>query len=145
MMSAEPSPAPKDGLGLAQRVRPEWLDLHREDILHPSWPIIDAHHHIWDNRGSVYMPDDLIADVNSGHRIVATVHVEAHAMIAASGPPEMRFVNETEFVNGVAAMSATERFGRTRLCAAIVGHANLCAGAPVREVLKAHVAAGGGR
>jgi predicted TIM-barrel fold metal-dependent hydrolase len=66
-------------------------------------------------------------------------------MHRAAGPAELRPVGETEFVNGVAAMSASGGYGPTRVCAGIVGHADLRLGARVQEVLEAHVRAGGGR
>jgi predicted TIM-barrel fold metal-dependent hydrolase len=129
----------------AQIVRPDWLALHDEPALHPDWPVIDAHHHIWDNSGSHYMVPELLADLGAGHEVLATVHVEAHAMIAAAGPDAYRCINETEFVNGVAALAATGRYGRTKLCAGIVGQADLRLGTKVDQVLEAHVRAGGGR
>src|SRR5439155_17750724 len=46
-----------------------------------------------------------------------------------------------EFVNGVAAMTASGLYGDVRACAGIVGHADLRLGAGVEEVLRAHVAA----
>jgi predicted TIM-barrel fold metal-dependent hydrolase len=85
------------------------------------------------------------ADTDSGHNILATVFVQARAMLRASGPAEMRHVGETEFVNGVAAMSASGLYGRTRHCAGIVGHADLTLGARVEPVLEAHMRAGGDR
>jgi predicted TIM-barrel fold metal-dependent hydrolase len=61
------------------------------------------------------------------------------------GPEEMKPVGETEFVNGVAAMSASGGYGGTKVCAGIVGHADLRLGERVRAVLEAHIRAGGGR
>jgi predicted TIM-barrel fold metal-dependent hydrolase len=66
-------------------------------------------------------------------------------MHRASGPEAFRPVGETEFVNGVAAMSASGLYGDFRACAGIVGRADLLLGDGVVEVLEAHVAAGGGR
>jgi L-fuconolactonase len=66
-------------------------------------------------------------------------------MYRADGPVEMKPVGETEFVNGTAAMSASGRYGPTRLCAGIVGHADLRLGDGVARVLEAQVAAGDGR
>jgi predicted TIM-barrel fold metal-dependent hydrolase len=66
-------------------------------------------------------------------------------MHRADGPEAMRPVGETEFVNGVAAMSASGGYGPTRVCAGIVGHADLTLGDGVQEVLEAHLRAGGGR
>jgi len=66
-------------------------------------------------------------------------------MYRASGPDEMKPIGETEFVNGIAAMSASGLFGPQRACAGIVGHANLMLGADVGRVLDAHIAAGNGR
>jgi L-fuconolactonase len=54
-------------------------------------------------------------------------------------------VGETEFVNGFAAMSASGLYGPSRICAGIIGWADLMLGAAVQEVLEAHIAAGGGR
>jgi predicted TIM-barrel fold metal-dependent hydrolase len=126
-------------------VRQAWLDRRTEPILEPDLPIIDPHHHLWDRPGWRYLLDDLLADVGTGHNILATVYVQARAMQRAAGPAEMRPVGETEFVNGVAAMSASGIYGPTRACAGIVGHADLTLGGAVEPVLEAHIRAGGGR
>jgi predicted TIM-barrel fold metal-dependent hydrolase len=126
-------------------VRQDWLDRHTEPILEPELPIIDPHHHLWDRPGWRYLLDELLADAGSGHNIVATVYVQARSMLRASGPQELRPVGETEFVNGVAAMSASGGYGKTRACAAIVGNADLALGAGVESVLAAHLRAGGDR
>ena len=54
-------------------------------------------------------------------------------------------VGEVEFVNGIAAMSASGNYGNCRVAEAIIGYADLTLGAPVRDVLEAEIAAGGGR
>jgi L-fuconolactonase len=117
-----------------------WLARHREEILEPDLPIIDPHHHLWD-RGSRYLFDELLRDIGSGHNVRATVHVQCGSMYRADSERALAPVGETEFVNGVAAMSASGRYGSARACAGIVGFANLRAGAAVDEVLEAHVAA----
>jgi L-fuconolactonase len=66
-------------------------------------------------------------------------------MYRAEGPEAFRVVGETEFVNGIAAMSASGRYGPARICAGIVGYADLRRGEGVAAVLEAHIAAGGGR
>ena len=66
-------------------------------------------------------------------------------MYRQGGPAHLRSVGEIEFANGMAAMAESGTFGDARLCAAIVGGADLRAGAAVRETLEAHIAAGGGR
>lgn len=126
-------------------VRPEWLSRWHEGILDPDLPIVDPHHHLWDRPGWRYLFDDLLADLSSGHNVVATVFVEARSMYRADGPEALRPVGEAEFVNGVAAMSASGIYGTTRACAGIVGHADLCLGAAVQEVLEALIRAGGDR
>jgi L-fuconolactonase len=126
-------------------VRPDWLARHNEPVLEPDLPIIDPHHHLWIRPGSRYLADDLLADMNSGHNIVATVYVQAQSMYRQSGPSEMRSVGETEFVNGVAAMFASGVLGRPRACAGIVGRADLTLGSRVEPVLLAHLRAGGDR
>jgi L-fuconolactonase len=89
--------------------------------------------------------DDLLLDTNSGHNIVATVFVQANSMYRDKGPVEIRPVGETEFVNGVAAMSASGVYGKTRVAAGIVGHADLTLGSRVEPVLSALSRAGGDR
>ena len=125
-------------------VRQDWLDRHHEAALDPALPIIDPHHHLWDRPDWRYMVDDLLADVNTGHNIIATVFVQARAMHRKTGPEEFRPIGETEFVNGVAAMSASGIYGNTALCAGIVGHADL-RGRQVQEVLETHMHRAGDR
>src|SRR5271170_7311991 len=126
-------------------VRDDWLARRTEAILEPDLPIVDPHHHLWERPGWRYMLDDLLADTNSGHNIVATVFVQCRSMHRADGPEEMRPIGETEFVNGVAAMSASGGFGKTKACAGIVSYADMLLGARVQPVLEAHIRAGGGR
>src|SRR5262249_53096801 len=92
-------------------VRQDWLDRRKEEILEPELPIIDPHHHLWDRGGWRYLLDELLADTNSGHNILATVFVQARAMNRADGAEEMKPVGETEFVNGIAAMTASGIYG----------------------------------
>jgi L-fuconolactonase len=126
-------------------VRQDWLDRHKEPILEPELPIVDPHHHLWIRPGWRYLVDDLLADTDSGHNVVATVYVQARSMYRDSGPLEMRPVGETEFVNGVAAMCASGILGKTRACSGIVGQADLRLGSRVEPVLAAHLRAGGDR
>jgi len=129
----------------AGTVDPAWLDRHVEEILEPGLPIVDPHHHLWAQPGNVYLMPELLADLASGHDVRATVFEECRAMYRADGPDEWRSLGETEFVNGVAAMSASGAFGPARVCAAIVGNVDLRLGDGAEPVLRAHVAAGGGR
>ena len=62
-------------------------------------------------------------------------------MYRKDGPEEMRPVGETEFVQGIAAQSASGQYGPTAAAAGIVGHANLALGPAVARVLEAHLAA----
>ena len=100
-------------------VRPDWLALRTEPIIEPALPIIEPHHHLWDLPTGRYLFDEFLADVNSGHNIRATVYVQGHSMNRADGDPDLRAVGETEFVNGIAAMSASGNYGPARLCAGI--------------------------
>lgn len=126
-------------------IRQDWLDRRKEPILEPTLPIIDPHHHLFNRPERRYLVNDLLADMNSGHNIVATVYVQAYSMYRETGPVEMRPVGETEFVNGVAAKAASGILGKTRVCAGIVGHADLMLGSRVEAVLTAHLRAGGRR
>jgi predicted TIM-barrel fold metal-dependent hydrolase len=116
-----------------------------EPILEPDLPIIDTHHHLWQRPNHRYLLDELLADCNTGHHVVATVFAECHSMYRADGPEAFRPVGETEFVAGVAAMSASGLYGPTRVAAGIVGFADLTLGDRVEPVLEAHMRASGGR
>jgi predicted TIM-barrel fold metal-dependent hydrolase len=131
--------------GLYAEPDERWLDRHREEIIDPARPIVDPHHHLWDGARPRYLLDEILKDVGSGHNIVATVFVECRSMYRATGPVSMAPVGEVEFVNGVAAMSASGNYGKARLCDGIVGNADLRAGADVKAVLEAEIKAGGGR
>ena len=127
-------------------VRPDWLDRRREEIIEPDLPIVDPHHHLV-NRPETgrYLLPELLADIGTGHNITASVYLEWLSMYRAEGAVELRPVGEIEFANGVAAMSASGTYGETRVCAGIVGHADLNIGAPIAKVLEAEIAHGGGR
>ena len=108
----------------------DWLALTTEPTLEPELPICDPHHHFWDFRSARvpyqrYLLDELVADIQSGHNVRSTVSIEARAMYRADGPEEMRPVGEVEFVQGLAAASASGLYGPGRAAAAIVGHADL--------------------
>jgi len=118
-----------------------WLDQVVEETLEPDLAICDPHHHLWDRPDNRYLLDELLADIGSGHNVVSTVFMECRSMYRASGPQPMRPVGETEFVNGIAAMSASGVYGNARVCAAIVSFADLTLGAAVGDVLDAHLAA----
>ena len=124
----------------------DWLALTQEPTLEPDLPICDPHHHFWDFRTERipyqrYLLHELVADVSSGHNVRSTVFIEARAMYRADGPEELRPVGEVEFVQGLAAASASGLYGPCRAAAAIVGHANLNLGERVEPVLAALQAA----
>jgi predicted TIM-barrel fold metal-dependent hydrolase len=136
-----------------------------EPILEPDLPIVDPHHHLWDRPTEVlknlpplehgfmdiirevprYLLDELLADLKSGHNVKGTIYMECGAMYRADGPELLRSVGETEFVNGIAAMTASGIYGDVRACAGIVGHVDLRLGAVVEDALRSHIAAGHGR
>src|SRR5437764_4398727 len=138
----------------------------REAILEPDLPIVDPHHHLWDRPATLvaalpqtghgfedivravprYLLDELLADLQSGHNVRATVYLECGAMYRADGPEAVRCVGETEFVGGIAAMTASGLYGDVRACASIVGHVDLRRDPDVVEdALRSHIAAGHGR
>ena len=124
----------------------DWLALTQEPILEPDLAICDPHHHFWDFRTARipyqrYLLHELIADVDRGHNVRSTVFIEARAMYRATGPVELRPVGEVEFVQGLAAASASGLYGNCRAAAAIVGHADLKLGDRVEPVLAALSAA----
>ena len=134
-----------------------WLaKLPAEEVLDPTLPIVDTHHHLWDRlpaalpqgqkaEENVYLLDEFAQDLNSGHNTIATVYMQAHAKYRTSGPEEMKPVGETEFAAGIGEQSDRGGHGKTRVCQGIIGEADLNLGERVRPVLEAHVEAGRGR
>lgn len=127
------------------RVRPDWLARLREDVLEPDLPIIDPHHHLWHARPDRYLLEDLVADVTTGHNVVATVFIQCGSAYRKDGPVEMRPVGETEFVAAIAAATEAGAYGTFRACPGIIGHADCRLGDRIDAVLEAHIEAGGGR
>jgi L-fuconolactonase len=124
----------------------DWLALTREETLEPEIPICDPHHHFWDFRTERipyqrYLLHELSEDVNCGHNVRSTVFIEARSMYRPDGPPELRPVGEVEFVQGLAAASATGLYGPCKAAAAIIGQADLKRGDRVEPVLEALQAA----
>src|ERR1051326_8215498 len=120
-----------------------WLSLTKEDALDPQLPIIDPHHHFWntpERDPQTYLLENLAADVK-GHNVRQTVFIECGSMYRADGPEEFRVVGETEFVQGIAAESASGRYGDLRAAAGIAGAADLRLGDRVAPVLEAQIAA----
>jgi L-fuconolactonase len=121
----------------------DWLSLTREAALEPDLPIIDPHHHFWNdpNRDPRrYLLDDLAADVK-GQNVRQTVFIECGSMYRSDGPTEFRVVGETEFVQGIAAECASGRYGDLRAAAGIIGTVDLRLGDRVAPVLEAQLAA----
>jgi predicted TIM-barrel fold metal-dependent hydrolase len=111
------------------------LDGRDEPILDAALPIIDAHHHLFDRPPLRYMFEEYLADATAGPNIVARVYVESLAMVRPDVPEILRPIGEIEFANGVAAMSASGLYGPCRVCAAIVGYADLRMGDQVAQTL----------
>ena len=118
----------------------DWLDITKEDIIEPSLPICDPHHHYWDLRVERtpygrYLLHELLDDI-SGHNITSTVFIEARAMYNADIEKDFKPVGEVEFVEGISAASASGIYGKSRASASIIGHANLNLGDRVEPVLQ---------
>src|SRR5205823_1905519 len=64
---------------------------------------------------------------------------------AADGRGRLRPDGEVGCATGVAAIAASGTYGKTQVCAGIVGYADLMLGAAVEPVLETMIAAGGGR
>lgn len=134
--------------------------LEPEVILEPDLAIIDPHHHLWDLRPMLgafpeplhpfiaaisltpyYTFNEVHADATSGHNVIGTVFMECGAFYRAGASDALKVVGEIEYVNGVAAQSASGLYGNLRLCDAIIGHADLTQGSAAGEVLDALSAA----
>jgi L-fuconolactonase len=135
------------GLDVTGRYRyppfnPAWLALADEPVIDPGLPIIDAHHHLWEEDGHAYLLDEMAADLASGHAVEATVFIQAHYGYRADGPTHLAPVGETEKVAAMARAAAAR--GLPRVAAAIVAFADLTRGEAVEDVIAAHAEAADG-
>lgn len=131
---------PKRGAPPHHYVDDAWLALRTEEVIEPARPIVDPHHHLWDRPHNTYLLPHLLQDIVSGHNVRGTVFVDCSSMYRAEGDPRFASVGEVEFINGIAATSASGYYGPVRACAGIVGKVDLTMGAFAREVLQACVA-----
>jgi predicted TIM-barrel fold metal-dependent hydrolase len=120
--------------------------------LFPSLPVIDSHHHLWHrpkpDAWSEQIPcmrfllDDYLEYLGTEHRVVASVTVaNMFGMFRASGPSDLRWVGETEFLNGQAAMAASGKYGPCLVGHGLIANLDFCIGERVEDVLEAHLAA----
>ena len=124
--------------------RTDWLELCCEEILEPERPIVDSHHHVWEQQDNPYLLSELKDDLNSGHNILESVCVEAKYGYLRSGAEELKCVGETENLVKLAE-EAKEQGVRTDVCSGIVGFADLMLGKHVSVVIEAHLAVAGTR
>lgn len=120
---------------------PNWLAQVDEAPIETEISIIDPHHHLFYRPGTVkYVLEDILADVE-GNNVRQTVFIQANSMYRADGAEAFRCVGETEWVQGIAAQSASGQWGETRIAAGIVSGAPLSLGDDVVPILEAHLAA----
>jgi len=123
-----------------------WLAKRVEPILEPELPIVDSHHHLgFEGTNMHYLVPEFLKDATSGHRVVASVFSDCRAHYRVDGPEHLKPVGETEFVTALAEEHARRNPLDLKLCAAIVGVADLLLGDRIKEVLEAHLEAGKGR
>jgi predicted TIM-barrel fold metal-dependent hydrolase len=115
------------------------LEGRDEVILDPEIPIVDAHHHLYDRSGTRYLLDEYLEDARLGHQIVASIYMESRAFMRTQGPTVLRSLGEVEFANGVADDCVDGERG-ARVCAGIVGYAEMTAGEAIGELLDSAIA-----
>jgi predicted TIM-barrel fold metal-dependent hydrolase len=120
----------------------EWLALSDEEPIDPEIPIIDSHHHLWEEPDTApYSAAQFVDDVRrSGQRVEGSIYVEC-GVAYRTGPEERRSVGETEFATRCAARLA-ELDGHRLL--GIVAHTDLRRTETLRAVLAEHRAVSGG-
>lgn len=131
---------------MTQLYKPEWLEMVKEDALDPAMPIVDAHHHLYDDevRNATFgrfMTPQFLAEIQaSGHNVISTVYCEAHKSFAdTNSPAELQAVGETRQANAVAEEAHRLAPNGPRICEGIVFNADLMMGDRVDSVLQAHI------
>lgn len=143
--SSEPTQPPRLTASDAQKlIQSEWLDRVQEEIVEPERRIVDPHHHLWGSNGPLpYSLDDLWADTGSGHRVDQTIFMECRAEYLNEGPEHLRSLGEVEFVTEMAAKTADDGEGRSRI-AALVSHIDLRRGEAIEDIVHQHQDTSGG-
>lgn len=134
---------------MAVKFDEEWLYRIEEPALDPDRRIIDPHMHIWTEKFQLYIdhfgkaaPEDFLRGIaQSGHNVVATVHLTIQANYRDDLPQEMLPVAETEFLEGVANALEEQGLGTPQLAAGIVAGVDMLMGRGIEPVLDAHAAA----
>lgn len=132
----------------AQELR-DWHARHiPETAMEPWLPLVDPHHHLYGRSSDVYhyTRQDLDADLNSGHRVMGTVYLEAYGSgWRAQGPAAMQSTGEVEMIVDATRQTLLTQQGPCQLAAGIVSNVDLTLGDAVQEVIQAHLQASGGR
>jgi hypothetical protein len=106
------------------RAPAEWLARSQEKGIFPDQRIVDPHHHLW-----TWLPygiDRLSADLQGGHRVVATVYIESHDYYDPKALPHLKSVGETASIRKIAE-KFSETPGQPDIMAGIVASVNLLA------------------
>ena len=131
------------------RALSEWLaKADPAPVLDAEIPIIDPHHHLFGSDGDTvfYELEDLRKDLDTGHRIIGTIYVEAYESgWRKTGPKAMRPVGEIEKIVELTREPLMLETGPCQVAAKIIGHADLSLGDAVAEVLDAEIVAANGR
>jgi hypothetical protein len=80
--------------------------------------------HLWARGGEPYFLDEFLYDAQSGHKIVSTVYVECHSQYRTDGPDHLKPIGKVAFADEIA-VESEKRTNGTRVCAGIVGYADL--------------------
>jgi hypothetical protein len=73
------------------------------------------------------------------------MYEQAREMYRADGPEELKSLGETEFITGVAAMSASGKYGPTKCMVGITGYVDLRLGSRAKGIIERHIASSDGR
>jgi len=119
-----------------------WEDLEHR-VVRPDLPVIDAHMHLWSSGVRDYFAPEYLKDIaQTGHEVLASVHVECATPWGRPGPAALAPVGETEFVM---AQIAAQGDSTHRLAEGIVGLADFRLGGGIAAVLDGHAATAGRR
>ena len=111
-----------------------------ESILEPDMAVCDAHHHLWEYPGYVYLGKDLIDDIGSNN-VLHTVFVEAWDRIVRNG----KLLKDPPAQTAFAVTESNRNPGRTNIAGGIVGYVDLMEGKAIEQEVESHIMAGKGR
>lgn len=126
-----------------------YADYRPETAIDAGFPIVDPHHHLAGTAAdrNYYRREEIVRDLSSGHRVLATVYCEGHQPgFLTEGPLHLRSAGEVQRIVALTPAPLNLPQGACQVAAGIISKIDLTLPeSQLTEALEAHRIAGRGR